>query len=197
MSYPISFNKWVRENQPPETHRHSHRFWEVIGLYRDWQTALNPSSLTVVGNLTVRTPLPYQSLTLPLVRFDLNTFEVDVAYDFSLPAHEASFLIGVCALACRGQTASALTMGSCGSTKISELARSLFEDLPILRDPDEFDSYDNLMARAITHFRVRLGTEAKTWSASHIDPDNPGVRCIALRQEDALTLLGSEALKSR
>ena len=190
----VSLEKWINDNNPDAKAPYGKGFWDVVEMYQKWKHQLQASSVTVIGDIVIKTPPPVTLLKLPLVRFEFNGYQVDIAYDFSREYFAPSFLMGFCALKCLAQPSvplAGVTTGFCGSFSTATLARELFDAFPAFKDPDGFDDYDSELAHAMSHFHIRLGIPDEVWEQTQLSKGSAGTRCVAFCQEDALMIMKS------
>jgi hypothetical protein len=77
-----SFNRWVNDNNIPESYEYSKGWWDWIELVQKWTHKLELDDVRVIGHYVVDTPPPVEQLPMPAVLLVRDGISVAVRWDF-------------------------------------------------------------------------------------------------------------------
>lgn len=76
------FDRWVNDNNIPETFEYGKSWWDYIELVRRFAFRLNTEDVRVVGQYVVDTPPPCERLPMPAVAIATPSVTFALRYDF-------------------------------------------------------------------------------------------------------------------
>jgi len=76
------FDRWVGENNIPETFEYGKGWWDYVELIRRYADKFEFSDVRVVGHYVVRTPPPEEKLPMPAVALAKPGVTVALKWDF-------------------------------------------------------------------------------------------------------------------
>lgn len=76
------FDRWVNDNNIPETFEYSKGWWDYVELVRLFASRLDTEDISVVGHYFVDTPPPCERLPMPAVAISTSGLTVALRYDF-------------------------------------------------------------------------------------------------------------------
>jgi hypothetical protein len=90
------FDRWVGQNNIPETFAYSKGWWDYVELVRPFSTKFDLSEARVAGHYIVHTPPPEEKLPMPAVVLNGNGIMVALKWDFgAVPRRAREWIVSV------------------------------------------------------------------------------------------------------
>jgi hypothetical protein len=77
-----AFDRWVNDNNIPETYEYGKGWWDYIELVRRFAERVEANDVRVIGHYVIDTPPPCERLPMPAVSIAGDGFELGLRFDF-------------------------------------------------------------------------------------------------------------------
>jgi hypothetical protein len=76
------FDRWVSENNIPDTFEYSKRWWDYVELVRRFASRCGSDDIRIIGHYFIDTPPPCERLPMPTVAISLSGVTFALRFDF-------------------------------------------------------------------------------------------------------------------
>jgi hypothetical protein len=76
------FDRWVGDNNIPETYEYSKGWWDYVELVRRFASRFKTDDVRVIGHYVIDTPPPCERLPMPAVAISIPGLTVALRFDF-------------------------------------------------------------------------------------------------------------------